>query len=145
MEIELAWWHWVAFGLALLVGDLLLVNSYYLVWLGLGAAAVGVLMLPFPGIGLVVQMVLWGVISIAMIVAWIKLRGRFAKLRRPESMIGVRGVVLDWAGGKGSVKFQRPYGGRDIWQASSDHELSRGDSAQVTAVDAEQKTVTLSR
>ena len=143
MDIEIIWWYWVAFGLVLLVVDLLLVSTFYMLWLGLGAVLVGVLMLAFGDINLVGQVTLWGLFSLALISAWIFVRKKGGRVSRPEAMIGITGVIMDWSDGKGRVRFQRPYGGADIWNAKSSDQLAKGNTAKVTAIDVATNTVTL--
>ena len=145
MDIEIIWWYWVAFGLVLLVVDLLLVSSFYMLWLGLGAVLVGLLMLAFEGINVVGQVTLWGLFSLALISAWIFIRKKGGGLSRPEAMIGITGVIMDWSEGKGRVRFQRPYAGVDVWDAKSSEQLAKGDTAKVTEVDVAANTVTLAK
>ncbi len=62
-----------------------------------------------------------------------------------ENSRSMRGIVVNWSEGKGSVKFLKPYGDSDLWQASSKENIGLGDTVKVTGVDMEQKIVTISK
>ena len=45
--MDLEFWHWLAGGLLFLVGEILF-SGFFLIWLGVGAVAVGLIMLVAP-------------------------------------------------------------------------------------------------
>lgn len=61
-------WHWLALAL-LLMGAELLVPGVFLLWLGIAAVPVGLLLLLAPDIGLTAQLLLFGVLALAVIAA----------------------------------------------------------------------------
>lgn len=68
---SLQYWHWLAFGLFLLVVEVSVAGGSYLMWLGLAALVTGVLTLLLPGIAVwQLQLVLFGVLSIASVLLW---------------------------------------------------------------------------
>lgn len=144
----LAWWHWLLAGLVILVVDLFAVNTFYLMWIGLGMLPVAVLLVPYPEAPLLAQTMVWALFSCLSIVAW-----RF--LRQPgqgdegteslEAMVGSTCVIMHWQDGLGQVRLQRPYGGKDVWAAKSGDEVGKGDTCEIVGVDAMSGLVVLAR
>jgi membrane protein implicated in regulation of membrane protease activity len=66
-------WHWWILAGALLILELTSPVFFFL-WLGFSAAAVGFLLLVYPGIPVEAQLVLFGVLSVVAVVAWRKYR-----------------------------------------------------------------------
>ncbi|MEW6446256.1 MAG: NfeD family protein [Pseudomonadota bacterium] len=60
------YWHWLAFGVALMVLEMLAPSTYFL-WMGLAGVTVGLVMLLAPGIGWELQIILFAVFSIVAI------------------------------------------------------------------------------
>jgi membrane protein implicated in regulation of membrane protease activity len=56
--MELAWWHWLVLGLGLGLLELL-VPSFFIIWFGLGALLVGIVMMALPDLGFTTQVALW--------------------------------------------------------------------------------------
>lgn len=68
-------WHWMLFAVALFIGELLAPGSF-LVWMGLGAAVVGALLLILPTLAWQGQWVIFAVVSVASVLAWRRYRQR---------------------------------------------------------------------
>lgn len=66
-------WHWWILAGILLILELT-APAFFFLWLGIAAAAVGMILLVFPAMGLETQLVLFGVSSIAAVFAWKKYR-----------------------------------------------------------------------
>src|SRR5688572_9979134 len=69
--MEFLWWHWVVFGIVLTLLELA-VPAFFLVWFGLGAIVVGVLLVIFPGMAFAYQVVAWTAFSLLLIWLWFK-------------------------------------------------------------------------
>ena len=69
MVIE--FWHWIVLGIALSVLEIFL-PSFTILWFGLGALLVAVVMLLWPQLPLYAQLALWAVATVAMSVAWFR-------------------------------------------------------------------------
>jgi membrane protein implicated in regulation of membrane protease activity len=87
-------WHWW-----ILAGVLLLLElsapTYFFLWLGIAAAAVGFLVLVFPAMTVEVQFVAFGVLSIFAVLAW----RRYRETHVPESdQIDLNKRGLQYAG-----------------------------------------------
>lgn len=136
----LEWWHWLVFGIALIVAELA-IPAMVLIWFGLGALLVGALAGVLPAMGLTVQLGVWTVASVLMVVLWFKLfkRGIF-KTRIGMSHANIVGevgmLVHDVAPfKKGRVRFQKPLVGSDIWDCIADESIKSGERVQVLSVE----------
>ena len=127
------WWQWVFVGMLLLFLDLILINVFYLLWLGVAAIIVGAALVVFPGLTSLAQIGIWGLASVGTIAFWIYfLRPFMARKGFDKSeVVGASCVVVRWRDGQGTIRLQRPYGGRDEWDAKSSDQLTAGDQAKV--------------
>ena len=127
------WVWWLAIGLLLLLIDLLVVGTGYLVWFGLGAAFTGGLAWLWPSVTLPVQLLAMAIISLACLFAW-KLRPRSARARNtlnePLKPLIDRTVKVTSAiqGGRGQVRVNDT-----VWPACCDHDIDEGRWVKVTS------------
>ncbi|NOH81348.1 NfeD family protein [Vibrio sp. RE86] len=130
------YWHWLAFGLALLACELLGTAGYFL-WLGLSALIVGAL-LTFIPMSWQLQWVAFGVFSLTT--TWLWWRKQFKtdkqsdanrELNQKQKQLIGQTVTLeeDFPAGKGRLKL-----GDTTWSAQSEHQISAGSTVEVTAV-----------
>lgn len=133
------WWHWVVLGVILLVADIALINLYYLMWFGVGAFIVGGGVLIFPAMPLWFQILLFGGISAAFLALWLLvLRPHNEKkllATAKEELIGAVAVVVRFTNGRGTLRLQKPIGGRDTWRFTSSETPTPNDSVVITALD----------
>ncbi|MDQ8022519.1 MAG: NfeD family protein [Moraxellaceae bacterium] len=132
------WWHWIAAGFVLIVAELA-IPAFFLVWLGIAALVTGVVLLAVP-LGNVAQILVWALLSAALVVAWIKVFRR-----RPDDLsVGTAGNVVGEVGllisdvgpfRKSQVRFQRPILGSEVWECISDAELRGSSRVKVVAVE----------
>ncbi len=145
MNFAAEWWHWVVLGCALLAADALLINIYYLIWFGAGAALVGLALLLFPDAPFALQIVLWGAVSALLLLQWIFwLRPRYEGKRASEAkkqLPGQAGVVVRFNDGAGVLRLQRPVGGRDVWDFSSGKSRKPGERVVIGAVSGDGKAI----
>jgi len=140
MDFELLYWHWVVFGIALMLLEIFL-PSFTALWFGSGAVAVGLLMLLFPAMSLTTQVVLWTVLSGILTWGWFKYLRPLsvdktkAGLSR-EAIVGEVGQVLTVPSEarRGVLRFPAPVLGSDEWQFISQDELNIGDRVRVIDV-----------
>lgn len=96
---EYGGWSWIVAGLVLL-GLELVVPGGILVWMGLAAVVTGVVALLQPASGWPVQVLIFGVLAIASILAWLRYRPQGEATDRPflnrraERFIGQE-LILD--------------------------------------------------
>ena len=91
------WWHWLALGL-LLIGAEFLVSGYVLLWFGIGALLVGLLLALMPDLSLSWQIITFtttAVLALAAARIWLRRFGgreETASLNRPDE--GLPGRVF---------------------------------------------------
>lgn len=70
---HVVFWHWWILAGLLLILELT-APAFFFLWLGIAAAAVGLILMVFPSIGIETQLVLFGIASIVAVIAWRKYR-----------------------------------------------------------------------
>ena len=70
---HIVFWHWWILAGLLLILELT-APAFFFLWLGIAAAAVGLILLVFPSIDLETQLVLFSIASIVSVLAWRKYR-----------------------------------------------------------------------
>jgi len=125
---------WAAIALVLIAAETF-VPGAFLLWMGIAAALVWLVVLVFPGLGLLAQVVLFVALSVVAVLAYLKWGRRRERPsdrpllnRRAEQHVG-RVVALDRAisGGEGRVKIGDAY-----WVVSGP-ELEAGTRVRVVA------------
>lgn len=136
----LQWWHWIVFGIALTLAELA-IPSFFIIWFGLGAILVGLLLVLAPALSLTVQLAVWAVASVAMVVLWFRVfRPGMQRTRIGQSdgeIIGEPGLlVVDVAPYvRGRVRFQKPLLGSEEWACIADEAISAGERIRVVSVE----------
>jgi hypothetical protein len=131
----LQFWHWMILGLALAVVEVMAPGTFFL-WLGIAAGLTGLLVLVIPDIGWQIQLIAFGVLSIAIVVAWRTYQRRHPTIsddstlnRRGEQYVGrVFTLVEAIVNGRGTVKV-----GDSLWRADGP-DLPVGARVKVTGV-----------
>lgn len=127
------YWHWLAFGLALLACELL-GTAGYLLWLGLSAILVGMLLTLIP-MSWQLQWVSFGVFS--LITTWLWWRRQFKSdtaedaqrqlNQKSKQLIGQTFILdEDFPAGKGRVKL-----GDTTWTAQSEIAIEAGSTVEI--------------
>ena len=135
LSVHYLWWILAL----LLIGGEVLVPGYFLLWIGLAAAAMGVLLWLLPGMGLLLQAVLFALLALAACVFYAhRLRPRIERSapgsellnRRAEQMIGQRYVLTEAiVNGRGKARV-----GDGQWLVAGP-EAPVGATVEVVAVD----------
>ena len=138
MTIE--WWYWVVGGVLLILLELA-IPAFFVLWFGLGALLVGLLMLLAGALALTTQLLVWGLASLAMVALWFKVFRR----DRHKTLIGTAdGTVLGEVGllvgavepfQRGKVRFQRPILGADEWACVAESAIAAGERVRVISVE----------
>lgn len=129
---EITYWHWIIFGLVLAVLEIFSL-SFIMLWFGLGALAVGFLLL-FIEISLTFQILLWVLLSGFTVYAWFQWVKPLFKTETlsgmsREKMLGQVGTVIELdlsRQGRGKLRFPSPILGDDEWQIISEDDLEVG-------------------
>ena len=123
----------------LLIGGELLLPGYFMLWIGLAAAVMGVVLWAMPTLGMLAQAVLFGLLAFALCAGYARwLRPRLERRapggerlnRRGEQMIGQRYELIEpIVNGRGKARV-----GDGQWLVSGP-ELPVGSTVEVVAVD----------
>lgn len=138
MSVE--WWHWIVLGIALIVAELA-VPQFVLIWFGLGSLLVGLVVVVLPGMGLTAQFLLWTLASLAMIALWFRVFKRGAHKTRigmsDANVVGEVGVLTRGVEPfeRGSVRFQKPLMGSEVWECIADESIRANDRVRVTSIE----------
>jgi membrane protein implicated in regulation of membrane protease activity len=148
MTIQIAYWHWLVFGMLLMITEIFVPN-FTLVWFGLAAIVVSGLMLIFPSISLTWQLFIWALASCAMTFLWFKyIKPRMvdrthAGIAR-ESILGQTGQVIKAPveGRNGVLRFAVPMLGSDEWAFYCNEPVAVGDRVVVKEISGNTLIVT---
>ncbi|MBU1329919.1 MAG: NfeD family protein [Gammaproteobacteria bacterium] len=133
---HLSFWNWLAFGTLLLILEVFGAGGY-LLWIGLAAAAVGLLTYLIPDLHWTLQFVLFGVLAILTAVYWWRRQRTAAKPsdqpglnQRGSELLGRTFTLHDAiSGGRGKIK-----AGDSLWLVSGP-ELPAGSQVRVIGQD----------
>lgn len=139
-NILIDWWHWALAGLGLVLLELA-VPAFFMLWFGVGALLVGLVLLLLPGLSLTTQIVAWIIASVAMVVVWF----RVFKRSQHKTLVGTSaGEIIGEAGllvsavapfQRGKVRFQRPVLGTEEWACMADDSIASGERVRVVSVE----------
>lgn len=138
--MNLEWWHWAVFGIALIIAELA-VPAFFLVWFGLGALLVALAMFLAPALGVTAQIAIWTAASVAMVLLWF----RIFKLGMHKTRVGMSDSNIVGEVGllvrdvepfkKGQVRFQKPLIGAEVWDCIADEAIGSGERVKVLGVE----------
>jgi hypothetical protein len=137
--MQFEWWHWSVAGIVLILAELA-VPAFVLVWFGLGALVVA-LVVAVAAIGLTAQLSVWLVVSLLLVFLWFKVFRRERHKTRvgmsEPAMIGEIGLLARDVAPfeKGEVRFQKPLLGTDTWPCIADDAIKAGERVRVVAVE----------
>lgn len=140
MEWLPAWWHWLVVGIALMLAELA-IPAFFIVWFGLGAVLVGLLLILAPSLSLTTQLLLWTVASVGMTVMWFRVfRTDVHKTRIGQTSgaaIGEIGLLTSMVAPyqPGQVRFQKPVLGAEQWECRADDTIASGERVRVVSVE----------
>lgn len=134
---QVNYWHWLAFGLALLALELIGTAGYFL-WIGISAMLVGALLGALP-IGWQMQWLSFA--SFSLITTWLWWRRQLSSDKQSDStrdlnqrekqLIGRKTRLLEPVQ-KGNCRIKL---GDSSWSAMSTHDIDAGEEVLITAVD----------
>ena len=142
------YWHWIIFGIGLVLLELTL-PSFTALWFGVAGILVGLGLLAFPEMTLTLQILSWTVLSVLMTFLWFKylkplsIDKTKAGLSR-EMIVGEVGQVqvVPHEDRRGTLKFPAPVLGADEWQFICTEDLQVGDRVRVIDVSGNSLIVT---
>lgn len=135
----LEWWHWVVLGLCLSIAELA-IPAFFIIWFGIGAIGVGLLLLVAPDLTLAKQLLVWTAVSSVLVGVWFRyLRPRTVTAvgTSAANVTGEVGVLVSDLNlnSRGQVRFQKPILGSDVWECYADHHLKAGERVRIVAVE----------
>lgn len=134
------WWHWAVLGIGLIIAELA-VPAFFIVWFGLGALLVSLVVLVAPSLGLTAQLLTWTVASVAMVVIWFRIfKPGMHKTRvgmSDSNIVGEVGMLTRDVEPyqKGQVRFQKPLVGSEIWECIADEAIKSGERVKVLGIE----------
>ena len=138
--IQLAYWHWLVFGMLLIISELFIPN-FTIVWFGLGAIIVAGVALLFPGADLTWQLFVWALASGVMTFLWFRyIKPRMADRTKAgtarEALLGQTGRVIKKPveGRNGVLRFAVPVLGSDEWTFFCSQPVAPGDRVVVNEI-----------
>lgn len=134
------WWQWAVSGIVLMLVELA-VPAFVLIWFGLGALLVALVVAIAPAFDLTAQLSLWLVASLTLVALWF----RVFKPGQHKTRIGMSDADVVGEVGllarsvapfeKGEVRFQKPLLGSDSWPCIADEAIAAGERVKVLAVE----------
>jgi membrane protein implicated in regulation of membrane protease activity len=129
-------WHWWAFGGALLIVEAFAPGFVFL-WLGAAAGVVGTLLWLWPGIGPDYQVLIFAALSVASVLGWRRWRKAHSPAsdqpnlnRRGAQYVGQRGPLVEpISNGRGRIRL-----GDSSWTVTGP-DLPAGRTVEVTGAD----------
>jgi membrane protein implicated in regulation of membrane protease activity len=140
MTFEIAYWHWLIFGMALLIAEMFL-GSMTILWFGLGALVIAALVFFVEDVKLTWQLFIWALLSGWLTFLWFRYFKPFMADRTKagisrEAIVGETGHVISAPGGgrRGTIRFAKPLLGADEWPFICEQEVATGDRVVVKDV-----------
>jgi hypothetical protein len=129
-------WHWLAFGGLLGVLEIL-APGFVLIWLGLAAVAVGLMLLAWPNLPFAYQLLAYAGFSVLSVFIWFQWLRRMPTAsdlpglnRRAEQLIGRKAAVVEAiVNGRGRIKL-----GDGTWSVTGP-DLPAGQMVEITGAD----------
>ena len=97
--MNIAWWHWFALGLILIALEMAAAGGFYIIFFGIAAVVIGVLVLAGVGGSVWVQLLLFSVLSVVSLLFFRSPMMRWMKLDRDgvdvDSLVGETAVAKE--------------------------------------------------
>ncbi|WP_108652137.1 NfeD family protein [Dongshaea marina] len=131
---QINFWHWLAFGGLLLLGELLGAAGF-LFWVGLAALEIGVIMLIYP-IGWEIQWLLFAIQSLVTTLLWWRYQHSKDQKAQQETTLNLRAkscvgqqalLLMDVEAGYSRIKLEGT-----TWRVRCPEALKEGDLVEVT-------------
>lgn len=136
---NLLWWHWIIFGLLLVVSEIVM-PLFVIIWFGLAAIIVGIIDLIFVT-SFSLEIAIWTVLSVALLFVWF----RFFKMQsinksgQSNVRLATKGVVIEQISHakRGKVRFETPVLGSSEWPATSEDNLEIDTIVQIVEINGQ--------
>jgi inner membrane protein len=134
------WWQWAVAGIVLVLAELA-VPAFVLIWFGLGALIVALILAMLPQMGGTAQLSVWLVVSVSLVGLWFRIfKPNIHKTRVGMSdynLVGEIGLLTREVAPfqNGEVRFQKPMLGSDVWPCMADDAIPAGTRIRVISVE----------
>ena len=133
IEFKILYWYWLAFGMFLIITELF-IPSFTIIWFGMGAIAVALILMVLPNISINWQLFIWTLASCGATILWFKLAKPLmadhtkAGISK-EAIMGEKGQVIKIpeGGHRGIIRFTTPLLGEDEWPFICETRTEVGD------------------
>ena len=136
--MELQWWIWLVLGFGLILLELVL-PTFFIIWFGIGAVAVGVIAGLVPGLSLASELLIWVVLSSLTVALWFQVfNPRKADNRwTADEVIGEVGLLTAPVSEfqKGRARFQQPILGNEEWVCIANSDIASGERVRILAIE----------
>jgi membrane protein implicated in regulation of membrane protease activity len=133
------WWHWIIFGLILLIIEMNL-GTFIMLGLGIAGIIVGVIDV-LVGLSFSSQLLLWVVFSILFILAWFKWLRQSSSHQAGQSDYGldILGTVNEniELHKRGKVTFDAPVLGNRTWSVTSKNKITKNERVKIVQVNGQ--------
>jgi membrane protein implicated in regulation of membrane protease activity len=133
------WWHWIVFGIALLIWDMSM-GTFFILGLGVAAIIVGVLDI-FLDLSFTVELAIWMILSVLVIAAWFKWFREEPVTESGQSnyRLDTLGVVMEdiQPHSRGKVTFDTPVLGNTSWHAISKVDIDKGTRVKIVQINGQ--------
>lgn len=137
MGFDLAYWHWLVLGMSLIAFEIF-IPSFTVLWFGLGALVVALVLLLWPDLAVSGQLLGWTVLSVIFALAWFKfLKPKMTDRTKAgiaqEAIVGEIGFVIraPQEVSRGRVRFTTPVLGDDEWDFICETDVNVGDKVSI--------------
>jgi len=137
---SIVWWHWVVLGLIFIISEMA-TGTFISLGLGVAAIAVGVIDLLLDT-GIVYQLLLWIILSVAIIAAlfkWFKSQPTVSETGQSSYRLDTLGTVTQeiHPHHRGKVTFDTPVLGNTVWHATSSHDIPKESRVRIVEVNGQ--------
>ena len=133
------WWHWIVFGIALLILDMTM-GTFFILGLGVAAIIVGIID-SFVGTSFTVELSIWMILSILAIAAWFKWFREKPVTDSVQSYyrIDTIGIFVEdiQPHSRGKVTFDTPVLGNTSWHATSKVDIDKGTRVKIVEINGQ--------
>jgi membrane protein implicated in regulation of membrane protease activity len=133
------WWHWIVFGIALLIWDMSM-GTFFILGLGVAAIIVGLIDL-FLVTSFTVELTIWMILSILAIAAWFKWFREEPVTDSGQSnyRLDTLGIVMEdiQPHSRGKVTFDTPVLGNTHWHAISKVDIDKGTRVKIVQINGQ--------
>lgn len=133
------WWHWIVFGIALLILDMSL-GTFFILGLGIAAIIVGVID-TFLDTTFTMELSIWMVLSILAIAAWFKWfrENPITDSGQSNYRLDTLGTVIEdiQPHSRGKVTFDTPVLGNTSWHATSKIDIDNNTRVKIVQINGQ--------